>query len=175
MQRLRAYLTEPMSIAPLTSFRVLFGGVMLVSVLRFVWNGWVDDLYVKPTFFFKYYGFEWVQPVGEVGMYAVFALMALAALGVALGAYYRVSAVTFFLAWTYVELLDVTNYLNHYYFVSIAAFLLIWVPAHRAFSVDAWRMPGTAVQQVPRWVVGIFRLQMGIVYVFAGIAKLNAD
>ncbi len=175
MQRLRTYLSEPISIAPLTSFRVLFGGVMLVSVLRFLWNGWVHDLYVKPTFFFKYYGFEWVQPVGEVGMYALFGVMALAALGIALGLFYRIAAVTFFLTWTYVELLDVTNYLNHYYFVSIAAFLLIWVPAHRAFAVDAWRRPEMALRQVPRWVVGIFRLQMGMVYVFAGIAKVNTD
>ncbi len=175
MTGLRSYLSQPISIAPLTSFRVLFGAAMLVSVLRFVLNGWVDDLYIRPIFFFKYYGFEWVQPLGAAGMYAVFAVMALGALGIALGAFYRWSAVAFFLTWTYVELLDVTNYLNHYYFVSIAAFLLIWVPAHRAFSVDAWRKPDLVVGQVPRWVVGIFRLQLGIVYVFAGIAKVNSD
>ncbi len=175
MLRLRTYLTQPMSIAPLTSFRVLFGTVMCVSVLRFWLNGWVHDLYIEPTFFFKYYGFEWVQPLGAAGMYAVFAVMAASALGVALGLFYRWSAVTFFLTWTYVELLDVTNYLNHYYFVSIAAFLLIWVPAHRSFSVDVWRKPDIVVGLVPRWLVGIFRLQLGIVYVFAGMAKVNED
>lgn len=175
MQRLRDYLTAPQSIAPLTSFRVLFGAIMCVSVLRFWANGWIHDLYIEPTFFFHYYGFEWVQPLPAAGMYAVFALMAASALGIALGAFYRVSAISFFLTWTYVELLDVTNYLNHYYFVSIAAFLLVWVPAHRAFSVDAWRKPRLAVQQVPRWVVGMFRLQLGMVYAFAGLAKVNSD
>jgi Vitamin K-dependent gamma-carboxylase len=175
VNRIRQYITEPISIAPLASFRALFGLVMCVSVLRFMARGWVHELYLKPTFFFKYYGFEWVQPLGATGMYAVFVLMAASALGIALGAFYRVSAVTFFLSWTYVELLDVSNYLNHYYFVSIAAFLLIWVPAHRSFSVDAWRKPEIAVGQVPRWVVGIFRLQLGMVYGFAGLAKVQGD
>lgn len=175
MQRLAAYLRTPMSIAPLTSFRVLFGAVMCVSVLRFMARGWVTELYVKPAFMFKYYGFEWVQPLGEGGMYAVFAVMALAALGIALGAAYRVSAVTFFLTWTYVELLDVTNYLNHYYFVSIAAFLLMLLPAHRDFSLDARWWPRLRATQVPRWTVGAVRLQLGMVYFFAGLAKVQAD
>lgn len=148
---------------------------MLVSVVRFMLRGWVTELYVKPGFYFSYYGFEWVKPLGEVGMYAVFSVMALAAVGIALGAFYRISSVTFFLAWTYVELLDVTNYLNHYYFVSLAAFLLMFVPAHRYLSLDVWRRPEIKLEEVPRWVIGALRMQMGIVYVFAGIAKVNAD
>ena len=146
MQKLRTYLQAQVSIAPLTSFRILFGGVMLISVLRFMLKGWVNDLYVAPKFFFSYYGFEWVKPLGELGMYAVFAVMALSCLGIALGAFYRISSITFFLTWTYVELLDVTNYLNHYYFVSIAAFLLIWVPAAHNFSLDAKWWPSKRVE-----------------------------
>ncbi|MFM2375866.1 MAG: hypothetical protein RLZZ165_963, partial [Bacteroidota bacterium] len=117
MQRLRSYITQPISIAPLATFRVMFGAVMLAGVARFILKGWVTELYVKPRFFFTYYGFDWVKPLGEAGMYAVFVTMALAALCIAVGAWYRVAAPVFFLAWTYVELLDVTNYLNHYYFV----------------------------------------------------------
>jgi hypothetical protein len=175
MDRIRSYLTQPISIAPLATFRVLFGVVMCVSVLRFMLKGWVTELYVKPGFYFSYYGFEWVKPLGGTGMHAVFVVMALAALGVALGAFYRVAAGTFFLTWTYVELLDVTNYLNHYYFVSIAAFLMVFLPAHRFGSVDAWRNPRIRVTEVPRWVVGAVRLQLGMVYFFAGLAKVQGD
>ncbi|MBL0017130.1 MAG: HTTM domain-containing protein [Bacteroidetes bacterium] len=175
MQRLRTYLTQPISIAPLATFRILFGAIMFVSVVRFMLRGWVTDLYVEPKFFFSYYGFEWVKPLGEFGMYAVFAAMALATIGIALGAFYRISAITFFLTWTYVELLDVTNYLNHYYFVSLAAFLLMLVPANRYLSVDVWRRPAIKLEFVPRWMIGALRMQMGIVYVFAGIAKINGD
>lgn len=148
---------------------------MLASILRFMGKGWVTELYVKPKLYFPYYGFEWVQPLGETGMYALFVLMALSALGLMLGLFYRLSALLFFLSFTYVELIDKTNYLNHYYFVSIVALLLVLVPAHRHFSLDVLRKPNSWVSHVPRWAILIFKLQLGLVYFYAGVAKLNPD
>ena len=75
----------------------------------------------------------------------------------------RAGALLVFLCFTYVELLDKSNYLNHYYFVSLVAFMLIWLPT-------TLRTP-----QVPRMVVFSFRFMLGLVYGYAGIAKLNAD
>ena len=175
MKRFLGYITTPNSIAPLIVFRVLFGFIMLVSIGRFVAKGWIQDLYIEPAFFFTYYGFSWVQPVGEAGMYAVFALIGLASLCIMLGWQYRVATVVFFVAFTYVELIDKSNYLNHYYFVSIIAFLMMFVPANRGFSLDAWQKPKIEQLQVPAWTINIFKLQLGIVYFFAGVAKLNAD
>jgi len=79
------------------------------------------------------------------------------------------------LTFTYVELIDKTNYLNHYYFVSIIAFLMVWLPAHRYFSVDAALRPSLRSATVPAWAVNVIRLQLALVYFFAGAAKLNAD
>ena len=81
----------------------------------------------------------------------------------------------FFLGFTYVELLDVTTYLNHYYFVSLVAFLLVWLPANRHYSLDASFGLVKRRLKVPIWTIGILRIQLGLVYVFAGLAKLNAD
>ena len=175
LPKLKSYLTAPASAAPLAAFRVIFGGMMLASILRFILKGWVTELYVLPKVYFPYYGFEWVKPLGETGMYALFGLMVLTALGIMLGLFYRWSAVLFFLSFTYVELIDKTNYLNHYYFVSIMALLMVLVPAHRHFSLDVLRKPHTWVSHVPRWVVLIFQVQLGLVYFYAGVAKLNAD
>ena len=175
MQHLRKHITAPASIAPLVVFRVFFGGIMAASIIRFAARGWIADLYVEPAYYFTYYGFGWVQPLGAVGMYALFAVMGLAALAIMLGLYYRAATVVFFLTFTYVELTDVTNYLNHYYFVSIISFLLIWVPANRHFALDVVRKPQWRVDTVPAWTINIFKLQLGIVYVFAGLAKLNPD
>ena len=172
---LRRWLTAPVSVAPLATFRVLFGAVMAASVVRFASNGWIDQLYVQPGFHFTFYGFGWVRPLGEVGTYAAFAVMGLAALGVMLGWRYRLSAAVFFAVFTYVELIDKANYLNHYYFVSVAALLLALLPAHRALSLDVHRRPALAVATVPRWTVDALKLQLGIVYVFAGLAKLHPD
>ncbi|MHC2993233.1 deoxyribonuclease HsdR [Pontibacter sp. HJ8] len=175
LQRLQARLTAPVSAAPLAVFRIIFGGMMLGSIVRFVAKGWVHELYVAPKVYFPFYGFEWVKPLGETGMYLLFGLMALTALGIMLGLFYRWSATLFFLSFTYVELIDKTNYLNHYYFVSVVALLLITVPAHRHFSLDVLRKPQLWVSQVPAWTVLIFQLQLGLVYFYAGVAKLNAD
>lgn len=168
-------LRRPASIAPLVVLRILFGGLMLAGTVRFALKGWIRELYVLPEFFFSYYGFEWVTAPGEWGLYGLFLLMGLSALGIMLGYRYRLSAALFFLCFSWVELIDKTNYLNHYYFVSLVSFLLVLVPAHRSFSLDVLRDPGLKTDRVPAWTVGIFKLQLGIVYFYAGLAKLNPD
>ena len=149
---------------------------MMLFTLAIFWaKGWIRELYVDPAFHFSYAGFAWVKPLGPVGTHLLFALIGLSALGILLGWRYRLSAWTFFLGFTYAELMDKANYLNHYYFVTLVAFLLLWVPAHGAFSLDARRDPALRRDFVPRWQVGIFKLQVGMVYFFAGLAKLNPD
>ena len=162
-------------IAPLAVFRAVFGLVMLVSTLRFIAKGWVKEFYLTPKFFFTFYGFDWVRPFGETGMYTVFGIMVIACLLIMTGLFYRLAIVAFFVCFTYVELIDKTYYLNHYYFVSIISFLLILVPAHRYWSLDALRKPSTVITHVPAWTVNIFKLQLCLVYFFSGLAKLNYD
>lgn len=53
---------QPVSIAPLATFRIAFGLLMFFSMLRFLWRGWVNTVYVTPEFHFTYMGFDWVQP-----------------------------------------------------------------------------------------------------------------
>jgi hypothetical protein len=167
-------LNQAKHIAPLATFRVAFGIMMLASIIRFWANGWIAKQYIEPEFYFSYYGFEWIQSWGNPGMYILFAIMGIAALGIALGAFYKCSATLFFLSFTYVELIDKTNYLNHYYFVSIIAFLLILVPANKAYSIDAWRKKKQEFY-IPAWSIYIFILQLSLVYFFAGLAKLQSD
>ena len=166
---------RPVPSLPLALFRVAFGLLMFVSTLRFVLNGWVNDFYAVPQVHFPYLGFGWVKPLPEAGMYAVFALMTVSTLLIAAGLFYRVSITGFFVLFTYTELIDKTYYLNHYYLVSLLSFLLIFLPLNRALSLDVrlGRLPAAAT--VPAWTLYALRLQLVLVYVFAGIAKLNPD
>ncbi|HSZ72269.1 MAG TPA: HTTM domain-containing protein [Cytophagaceae bacterium] len=163
------------SAAPLVTLRIAFGAIMFISTLRFIAKGWISTYYIKPIFHFTYYGFDWIRPLGSTGMFGLFYLMAIAALFVMAGLFYRAAIVTFFICFTYAELIDKTTYLNHYYFVSIISFLMIWVPAHRYFSGDVWRKPTLKVTTVPAWSILIFKLQLFIVYFFAGLSKINYD
>lgn len=169
------WLTKPIPAAPLAVFRVTFGVMMLAALVRFAANGWIDSLFIKPSYFFTYYGFEWIKPFNATGMYTVFALLMLSAAGIALGLFYRVSSLLFFVLFTYVELIDKTNYLNHYYFISIMALLLALLPANRFFALDIKLRLSTESTALPRWTLLTVQLQMAIVYFFAGIAKIHPD
>ncbi len=154
---------------------MLFGFIMLISVLRFIFNGWIESQYLDPQFHFSYYGFEWIKPLGSFGMYFLFALMIIAAIGIILGIFYRFSALVFFLAFTYVELIDLTNYLNHYYFVSIMALIMVFMPANRDFSFDCRWDKRIRASQIPNGYLLVIKLLLSLVYFYAGVAKLQAD
>jgi vitamin K-dependent gamma-carboxylase len=161
--------------ASLAAFRVLFGAVMLALVLRFVAKGWVTTQLTGPSYHFTYELFLFVRPWPALGMQLHFAILAIAAACIALGFFHRTSAAVFFVGFSYVELIDKATYLNHYYLDSLLSALLVVLPAASTFSVDAWRRSELRTNAVPAWTVWALRLQLGVVYVFAGIAKLNAD
>lgn len=172
---LRPDWSRGVDIAPLVVFRIIFGLLGAFSAVRFMFYGWVERLYITPSFHFHYQGFHWISTLPGKWMYLPFILMVAAGIAIALGYFYRVAAVLFFLTFSYVELLDKANYLNHYYFVSIISFLLIWIPAHRAWSLDSKRTPNIKSATVPYWCLWILRFQLGLVYCFAGLAKINSD
>lgn len=163
------------SIAPLITFRIAFGIMMFLSIARFWANGWIYTLYIQPKYFFTFYGFHFVKPLPGNGMYVVFVTLAVCALFIAAGFLYRISSIVFFVLFTYVELIDKTNYLNHYYFISIISFLLCLLPANRFYSVDSYIKFCPNTNTTPRWTVLTLQLQMCVVYFFAGIAKINTD
>lgn len=170
---LHKLLWQKENIVSLAWFRILFGILMLFGVLRISYFGWIQDLYINPNFYFTFYGFEWVKPFGATGMYIVFIVMGIAALLIALGLFYRFASILFFLSFTYIELIDKTNYLNHYYFISLVAFLLIWLPANRSHSLDVKFGFVKPLKEVSAWTINILKFQLGVVYFFAGVAKSN--
>jgi hypothetical protein len=168
---LKKYFETTSSAAPLTVFRIGFGLMMALSIVRFWANGWIEKLYLEPTYFFSFRYFEWVKPLGQ-WTYGLFLVAFVSAIFVMIGWKYRLAIVLFFLSFTYIELMDKTTYLNHYYFVSLLSFVLIWLPAADYFSVDA---RGQKDVKVPRWTIDCLKVFVAVVYFYAGLAKLNSD
>lgn len=175
INRIKNILNEQVNIAPLAVFRMAFGFLMLGSIVRFILKGWVYSMYIKPKMFFPFYGFEWVKPMSAEAMYAVFIILAIVSLFIALGFLYRISTVVFFVLFTYVELIDKTNYLNHYYFISIMSFIMIFLPANKFFALDTYFNRNRLVTHIPNYFVLLVKAQVFVVYFFAGVAKLNYD
>lgn len=168
------YFNRKTSIAPLAFFRICFGTLMLLSIIRFWGKGWIKSLYIDPSFHFSYFGFEFITPPGQF-TYLVFFVCALSALMTALGLFYRTAIITLFMSFTYIELMDKSTYLNHYYFISLVCLLLIFLPANRFFSFDVKRNRQMEAGYIPLWNMDALKLMMGIVYFYAGMAKLNSD
>ncbi|MDH5324051.1 MAG: HTTM domain-containing protein [Gammaproteobacteria bacterium] len=167
----------PVNGTSIAIFRMGFGLIMLWEVFRYWRNGWISKYYIEPEFYFKYYGFEWIQPWEGEGMYVHFLVMGLLALLITVGAFYRISIILFTLAFSYVFLLDQTRYLNHFYLVILFSCLLCVIPAHQTWSVDAWRRAkqSTPTLTMPSWSIWILRTQMEIMLLYAGIVKINPD
>jgi hypothetical protein len=169
------FLTREIDNASLGAFRILFGLLMFASVVRFAAKGWIREFYIDPTYFFTYEGFSWIRPWPAWGMYAHFAVLGALALMVAVGLYYRAAIVLFFLGFTYVELIDKSTYLNHYYFVSVLTLLMALLPLDARYSWNPFRRHSSARLVSPAWTLYALRFQLGLVYFFAAIAKIQPD
>lgn len=169
------WLVRPTDASSLAAFRIIFGALMVWEVYRYHEYDRIYRYYIQPRFFFPYELFPFIGPLPGQWMYVVFFVMGLSALGIALGFFYRISAITFFLTYTYVFLIDKAQYNNHYYLISLVGFLLILVDAHRWASIDQLLRPKLREEVIPFWHLMILRAQFFLVYFFGGVAKLNAD
>jgi len=168
-----SYLSKRHESTSLAFFRLGFGLLMTYSIIRFWLKGWIQTMYIDPSFHFTFYGFEWVTPLGNY-TYLLFFICGLAAFFVAIGYKYYMSIIIFFLSFTYIELMDKTTYLNHYYFVSILSFLMIFLPSNSSYSVDSY-LQKKSFKYTPKWCVDSIKLLLFIVYFYSGLAKINKD
>lgn len=173
MEIIQSYFSKKQESTSLAFFRLAFGLLMTISIIRFCLKGWIQLLYIEPSFHFSFFGFEWVKPLEEY-TYVLFAVCAVSAFFVAIGYKYYISIITFFLSFTYIELMDKTTYLNHYYFVSILSFLMIFLPANASYSLDSY-LKNQSYRYTPKWCVDSIKLLLFIVYFYAGLAKINSD
>lgn len=182
--RLRVNLFKQVPNDFLAVYRVGFGLVMCWWAVEYLRHGVPFFNYTVVPYQFSYYGFSWVQPwdfaltIGGLtfdGMTLHFIALAILSLMIASGLCFRVAATLFGLGYAYWFLLDKCFYLNHYYLGTILSLMMPLLPAHRSFSIDAWRRPKLRSTTVPAWTLWLLRFQFGIPYFFGGIAKINAD
>ena len=105
----------------LAAFRILFGLLMAASTLRFMALGWVDE-FLRPAGVSLHVGrrFRGCSRCRRRLMHLHFAALVVLALAVAARrSTIALSTALFFAGFTYVELIDKTTYLNHYYLVSL--------------------------------------------------------
>ena len=162
--RLREWLSHRGDDAGLVIFRALFGLLAAGAAARFVAKGWVEALLSDPPAHLP-----WIRGIdipSNTTLYLLFAAQIVGGLLVAAGRATRAGLGLWLGAFVYVELLDKTLYLNHYVFLTLVGATLLALPWG-----PGGRFPGGA----PRWARALLQLEVGLVWLWAGIHKLNAD
>jgi hypothetical protein len=159
----------------LVVFRMLFGLIMAVECIGSVFTGRVNELFVNTSFNFSFIGFEWLSFLHGSWMNGYYAVMGIFALMVAAGWWYRASGLLLALLWMLTYLAEKTHYNNHYYLMVLLCWIMVFMPAHRRLSVDAWQGRVATTHQLYRWQHLLWIGQIWIVYTCAAIAKMNLD
>ncbi len=175
MNFLSQSLFKPVDNSFLVIFRVCFGFLITAEAWGAILTGWVRRAFIEPQYTFPFIDFQWLQPLPGDGMYYYFFIMGCFGVAVMLGYKYRIAIVGYTFLWTAVYLMQKTNYNNHYYLLVLLCIVMSIMPAHKNFSLDAKMNPAITRNFCPNWCRIIFILQIGIVYTYAGIAKLNPD
>ena len=168
-------LFQPVSIAPLIIFRIIFGFLLFYHAVSTCLNGTVYQNYIAPPFTFTYIGLEFLQPLPGAGMYLYVALMAILALLIMLGAWYRIAILFYAILWTFLYLVQKSGYNNHYYLVLLLCWIMVFMPANRLYAVDARRNPQLSSTTCPQYCIWIFVFQVSVMYFFAAISKITPD
>ena len=171
----RDRLFDPIDIASIAVFRISFGLLLLYDALHLLRQRLDKAYYIDPPYHFAFFGFDFIRPLPGDGMYVLFGVLAICAALIAVGLFYRLAMTVFFVGFAYIFLIDQARYLNHFYFVGLLAFLMIFVPASRGWSLDALIAGRPQDARVPAWSLWLLRVQVEIMLLYAGIVKLNPD
>src|SRR3990167_169595 len=142
-------------------FRIMWGLIMVWECYTFIRNDYVkmEMYYMRSSFYPKYYGFYWVNAFPGDGMYIFIWALFVSSFLISIGLFYRLASCFFFFGWTYIILLDASQYLNHFYLIALMAFFLILFPSHARLSLDSLLFPSIYSTTMPRYVLYFLRFE----------------
>ena len=163
MKKIHNYLKEDVSGYSLAIFRILFGSILFTQSVYWIFTSFIQENILNPTFLFPF--IEGVSPLSDnLMVYGLNSILLISSFCILINRFYRVGLIIYLFSFTYLWLLCQGYFNNHYYLFSIICFLLIF--SKSLFS-------NTEKVRLPRLYLFILQALIVIVYVIAGINKIN--
>lgn len=174
MDSLLKLLCRPTDPSGLGVMRMVFGLLMVFDIWQERGLSNAVEEFGDP-FLCRFPLFDFLKPLPLVWMYIVYLLMFLGEVGILLGLFYRLSCLVFVMTYWYLFLLDKTSWNNHSYLFGLIGILLLLTDANRYWSLDGLLFKRKRHAHVPMWNYAILRFQIFIVYLIAGLKKMDLD
>ena len=163
---------KSVDISSLVFFRIVYGLIMILTFVLLLDQFDIKANWIDPRFHFHYIGFEWVDPLPGAPSCTCFSCcLCILAFFICIGFHYILSCSLLFLGLTYFLLVNQIVWDTYFYLAWWISLILIFVPAHKKFSCDAWKNPHCSSETTPAWAVWILRFQIAMPYLFGGVTN----
>ena len=169
-------LFQPVDALPLGIFRFLFGFLLCIEFYVISRETFPQD-YINPRFHFTYPLFDLLglKPLSQTSLWLIFNALRISSVGIMLGLLTRLCLIVFTSAFGYFFFMESPVYTHHYYLIFLLSFLMCFGHSGSAFSFDSLISRRGQRKEVDYWEVFLLRFQICVVFLFAAIAKMNAD
>lgn len=163
-------LLSPVDGAGLALFRVGFGLILAFQALEFLRLDFVQNDLIAPVLHYPFPAFSFLPILPAEILTGLLVLMLLAGLSIAIGRWVRPALAFFGFFYTYLWLLDRGYYNNHYYLISLLCGMLLLLRSDSWQPLRRRQVP----EMIPAWQPVSIKLMLLIVFVWAGLNKLQS-
>lgn len=146
-----------------------------LELIQFKKRGYFQAFLVDARIRFPYEFFPLNVEFSSQAFNALFATVVISAIFCSAGLFFRYSKWVFTLSFGFLFFQDKMLWNNHWYLFFLVGILSLFMKLEASWSLDSVINPKIKNTYSPRWYFEIFKLQIFVVYFFAGIAKLNYD
>lgn len=161
-------LVKPIAPERLALFRVAFGFVLFMQAGYFYSIDFIQKDLLDPVMHFSYPGLSFIQVLSPLLMKAILAGLFISSIAIIVGFLPRLFSFIYLLLFGYLFFLDKGYYNNHYYLICLLLILLSFINTNTCLSIKP-----KSEQVNYKWEEYLLLFQFSIVFIYAGLNKIN--
>jgi uncharacterized membrane protein YphA (DoxX/SURF4 family) len=164
-----SHINQPVSSLKIAMFRIAFALVLFMQAFYFYVIDFIKIDIIESNMHFSYPYLEFIKVGDPLLMQGLLILMFISSISLLVGFKARLSSFVYFIAFTYLWLIDKGFYNNHYYLISLLTLVMCFIHSDGKLSVNE----RNELKENHRWEEYILLFQFSIVLFYAGLNKMN--